>query len=136
LAFSRPAVGGFLGLWETVFGGRKGELGMHTRFETLDVSLELITSLRPLLPAVARRDRSLLDQLRRAATSVASNVSEGNRRVGKDRVHLFRVAAGSAAEVQSQLEIAIAWGDIEQAAAKAPLELVDRVLAMLWKLTR
>jgi four helix bundle protein len=67
----------------------------------LYVSLKLIASLRPLLPLIARRDRDLepLDQVRRAATSVASNVSEGNRRVGKDRLHLFRVAAGSAAEV-------------------------------------
>jgi four helix bundle protein len=102
----------------------------------LDVSLELITSLRPLLPAIARRDRSLLDQLRRAATSVASNVSEGDRRVGKDRVHLFRVAAGSAAEVRTQLQIAVAWGDVDDAAANIPLQLLDRVLAMLWKLTR
>jgi four helix bundle protein len=109
---------------------------MQPRFDTVDVSLKFIAALRPLLPMIARRDRSLLDQVRRAATSVASNVSDGNRRVGKDRIHLFRVAAGSAAEVQAQLEIAIAWGDIDQAAAKTPLELVDRVLAMLWKLTR
>jgi four helix bundle protein len=108
---------------------------MQQRFEALSVSLELITALRPIIPTLARRDRNLGDQIRRAATSVPSNLAEGARRTGKDRLHFFRIAAGSAAE-RTQLQIAVAWGDIDEAAAKAPLELVDRVLAMLWKFTR
>ena len=42
--------------------------------------------------------------------SVVLNLAEGNRRRGQDRVHLFRVAAGSAAEVQAGLDVAEAWG--------------------------
>jgi four helix bundle protein len=109
---------------------------MHERFRTLDAAVELISLLREPVAAIARRDRDLADQLRRAATSVPSNISEGAQRTGKDRLHFFRIAAGSAAEVRTQLQIAVAWGDIDEAAAKAPLELVDRALAMLWKLTR
>jgi four helix bundle protein len=85
---------------------------------------------------VARRDRDLAEQLRRAATSVPSNISEGAQRTGKDRHHFYRVAAGSAAEVRTQLEVAWAWGYIDTAVIGTALALLDRVIAMLWKLTR
>ena len=76
---------------------------------------------------------ALADQLRRAASSVALNIAEGNRRVGQDRFHFFRIAAGSAAEVRAALEVGRAWGSIGASPA-AGAELY-RVLAMLWRLT-
>jgi four helix bundle protein len=109
---------------------------MHERFRTLDAAVELISLLREPVAAVARRDRDLADQLRRAATSVPSNISEGAQRTGKDRHHFYRIAAGSAAEVRTQLEVARAWGYIDTAAIASPLALVDQIIAMLWKLTR
>jgi four helix bundle protein len=71
--------------------------------------------------------------MRRAASSVALNLAEGNRRTGQDRLQFFRIAAGSAAEVRAALEVALAWGYID-AAPLAETEL-DRVLAMVWRLT-
>ena len=65
-------------------------------FIAYDVSLSIVSSLRELRVAIARRDSSLADQLSRAASSIPLNLAEGNRRVGKDRLHSFRVAAGSA----------------------------------------
>ena len=56
-------------------------------------------------------------------------------RVGKDRLHLFRVAAGSADEVRTSLLVAQAWGSFEPAAAEEALGLVDRVLAMTYRLS-
>ena len=68
--------------------------------------------------------------------SVPINIREGNRRTGKDRPHLWRVAAGSADEVIGCLQIAEAWGYVEAAAIARAIELADRVLAMLYRLTR
>ena len=48
-------------------------------------------------------------------------------------MQFFRIAAGSAAEVRAALEVALAWGCID-AAPEAEAEL-DRVLAMVWRLT-
>ena len=62
--------------------------------------------------------------------------AEGQRRVGKDRKHLWRVAAGSADEVRVALRTAVAWGDLNAAQTAKPMQLLDRVLAMLWKMTR
>ena len=105
------------------------------RFHALDVALELIGVLRPILSSIEKRDHGLAKQLRNAATSVPLNISEGNRRLGKDRTHLWSIAAGSADEARTCLLIAQAWGYVEQAALEEPLELLDRELAMLWRLT-
>ena len=104
-------------------------------FHVFDVSLELIRSLRELLARVRQSDGDLARQLRRAAASVLQNISEGNRRRGKDRIYLWEVAAGSADETRSSLLSAEAWGYLDAEDIAEPLELIDRILAMLWRLT-
>ena len=59
------------------------------KFVALELALELIMSLRALQAQIRRRDGNLANQLVKAASSVAANVAEGNRRTGKDRLHLF-----------------------------------------------
>jgi hypothetical protein len=49
---------------------------------------------------------------------------------------VFRIAAGSADEARTALEVAVAWGDLGSERVAPALALLDRVLAMLWKLTR
>lgn len=49
----------------------------------------------------------LVDQLRRCAVSVTSNIAEGFSRYGKaDKKHFYRIALGSLTELQNQLLIA------------------------------
>ena len=104
-------------------------------FQAFDVALEMIGHLRQPLAAITRRDPDLAQQLRRAAASVPLNLSEGRRRNGRDRLHLFRVAAGSADEVVATLRVAEAWGHVEHASIAPALASCDRVLAMVWRLT-
>ena len=106
---------------------------MTHRFQAYDAALGMVGALRPVLAQLAKGDRALADQVRRAGSSVALNLAEGNRRTGQDRLQFFRIAAGSAAEVRAALEVALAWGYID-AAPGAEAEL-DRVLAMVWRLT-
>ena len=106
---------------------------MSHPFHVYGAALGLVSSLRPVIGQLQKADRSLADQLRRAASSVVLNLAEGNHRSGKDRLQFFRIAAGSAAEVKAALEVALAWGMIDPSPA-AEAEL-DRVLAMLWRLT-
>ena len=104
-------------------------------FKVLEMAIALAGQLRGPLEAVRRRDRSLEDQVRRAASSVALNIAEGAGRVGKDRPHHYRVAAGSNLEVAAALRVAVAWGDLEAAEVQPALELGRRVGAMLWRMT-
>lgn len=50
---------------------------------------------------------ALCDQLRRAVTSVTSNIAEGtNRSTYPDKVHFLEISYGSLMEVSSQMEVA------------------------------
>ena len=104
--------------------------------EVHQVALETITALRPLVPLIQRHDRSLAVQLTRAASSIGLNIGAaeysdpGNRRA---RLHS---AAGSANESRSALLVALAWGYVPETRAQPAAQLLDRVVAMLWRLTR
>ncbi|HTJ47239.1 MAG TPA: four helix bundle protein, partial [Kofleriaceae bacterium] len=78
--------------------------------------------------------RSLAEQIHRAACSVPSNIDEANGLAGGRRIEHFRYALGSAREVTTQLRLAQAFGYVDDIAS--PLALLDRVRAMLWRLTR
>ena len=108
---------------------------MPRRFDLYDVILTLIAELRPLVERLRQRDRDQALQLKKAANSILSNVAEGSRRQGRDRLQHWNIAAGSAGEVRVQIEAALAWGDLDLDLAKAPLALLDRALAMLWRMT-
>jgi four helix bundle protein len=97
--------------------------------------LEMAVALWPALDQIEQRDRDLTDQIRRAAASVVLNIAEGAQRSGKDRLHCFRIAAGSAAEVRAGLTLAQAWGYLDSTGQVQVETLLDRVLAMLWRLT-
>ena len=66
---------------------------------------------------------------------MALNLSEGRRRMGKDRRYHWNVAAASAEEAHTCLRVAEAWGDVKQSEIKEALQLLDRHLAILWRLT-
>ena len=103
-------------------------------FDVYDCSLSLVRCLVPVLERLLAHDAKLADQLRRAAMSVSLNIAEANRRTGKDRRNRFRIALGSAAEVASCLDVAVAFrycGEVDHAEAHA---LVDRVRAMTYRL--
>ena len=62
------------------------------------------------------------------------NIAEGRWRTGKDKTNRFRIAAGSASELHACLELAEAWGLVSAALVAKPLEQIDRLLAMTWRL--
>jgi four helix bundle protein len=102
-------------------------------FECLEVAHEAVGSIRGIVATIARRDRSMAEQMRRAAVSIVSNIDEAAGVGGARRTDHFRIALGSTRELTSQLRVAHAWGLVEN--VSTPLDLLDRVRAMLWRLT-
>src|SRR5258708_23017370 len=86
-------------------------------------------------PLIQRQDRALAVQLRTAASSMVLNIAESEYSdPGNRRARLF-TAAGSTNESSSAVPVAIAGGDIPAERADEVLARLDRVMAILWKLT-
>jgi four helix bundle protein len=104
-----------------------------SNFIALNVSYQLIETLAPVVVVIQRNDRDLADQIRRAATSISLNLAEGQRSIKGNRHKHYAIAHGSANEVKAALFVAKAWGWID--ASDRALAIMDRLLALLWKLT-
>ena len=102
-------------------------------FMAYEVTKQLIASLREPVLEIRAHDRELADQLYRAASSVLLNLGEGQKFQDGNRRKHYAIAQGSANEIKAALDAAEAWGWL--GAADEPRALLDRVLAMLWKLT-
>ena len=105
------------------------------RLHVLDAAIDLASALRQPAEAIRRHDPGLYRQLRDACNSIALNIGEATGRTGRDRLHHFRIALGSAHEVRTALRLAAAWGNVPPSATEAALRIIDRIAAMLWRLT-
>ncbi|MGE0872357.1 MAG: four helix bundle protein [Kofleriaceae bacterium] len=104
-------------------------------FDALEMSLTVLDLLASLEARIRQRRKSLADEIGRAGESIALNVSEARLRAGLDRADMFRRAAGSASELTTALRIAKARGYISAAEHESVEAALDRVRAMLWRLT-
>jgi four helix bundle protein len=103
--------------------------------QVAELSFQLIDELQPLVVEIRRRDRSLADQLMRAASSIALNIAEAQKSDGGNMKARFFTAAGSANESRAALRVAIGWRHITPEAALPARQRLDHIIAILWKLT-
>ncbi|HSL19397.1 MAG TPA: four helix bundle protein [Methylomirabilota bacterium] len=104
------------------------ELTAHRKaVEAAGIAISLVSRLPAHL-------RSLADQVVRSASSVAANLAEGQGRFGKDRAYHWRVAYGSAREVDTHLRLLVGAGAIDGSRALVAISLFDEVRAMTWRL--
>lgn len=101
-----------------------------------EYSFQVIAALRPLVARIRRQDRSLADQLVRAASSVALNIGEADLSDAGNQRARFYTAAGSANESLYALRVAVAWGYLGADEVKAAKQLLEIVIPMLRKLSR
>jgi len=101
-----------------------------------ELSIELIETLRPLMPRIKARDKNLAEQIQRAASSVVLNIGEAEYSDPGNRRARFHSAAGSAGETRAAVRLAVAWGIVKRADGEPATALLNRILPMLWKLTR
>ncbi|MRG97250.1 four helix bundle protein [Polyangium spumosum] len=99
------------------------------------VAIEMLRVLRPVMERIATKDPNLGDQMRRAATSVPLNLSEGAYSQGRNERARWHTAMGSAAEVRACLDVAEALGYVDNVDEELRLKL-DHIIGTLHKLTR
>ena len=78
--------------------------------------------------------KSIADQVIRSASSVPANLSEGHGRSGRDRMHHWRIAYGSAKEVDTHLRLLTGAGAIDNSQTATAIQLFDEVRALTWRL--
>ena len=105
---------------------------MHRRPLALEIALNIIRLVRPLLRRIGRYDRELEYQIRKALTSGALNTGEAWKRFKRDRTHLYRVAAASEEEVRTGLLAAEAFGYLSEKDIAASVAEVDRYQRVVW----
>lgn len=92
-------------------------------------------SLAARLPALERFE--LAAQLRRAAVSIPSNIAEGHGGAASQRyLNHVRIAVGSLAELDTQLELAYRLGYLAPADLAGPMQQVARTGRLLHGLAR
>jgi four helix bundle protein len=115
------------------------EVTMHATLPTTGLvahrkALEAAGMAIKLVLRVPAPLRSVADQVIRAASSVPANLAEGHGRSGRDRLQHWRIAYGSAKEVDTHLRLLVAVGAVDPAAARRALGLLDEVRAITWRL--
>ena len=104
-----------------------GLIAHHKALEAAGIAIALV--LRVPAPL-----KSLADQVIRSASSVPANLAEGHGRFGRDRLHHWRIAYGSAKEVDTHLRLLSGSGAIDADRTDSALQLFDEVRAITWRL--
>ncbi|MBU1101990.1 MAG: four helix bundle protein [Bacteroidetes bacterium] len=81
----------------------------HKKLVLWQEAMELVTLIYEVTKKFPKEEEfGLKSQLRRAAVSVPSNISEGlTRRTKVSKIHFLNIADGSMSEIDTQIEIAL-----------------------------
>jgi four helix bundle protein len=109
-------------------------------FQRLDVyqrAVEFLALTSSISTNIPRGHSALLDQLRRASTSIILNIAEGSGRTGTaDAKRTFAIARGSAMECAAVLDAFAVLGVVDASQRDRGIGLLSRVVAMLTKMCR
>ena len=111
---------------------------MHTpiRQEVLDFTIHVTALMRPIVEAIARKDRDLASQVKRATNSFSLNLAEAfGTQKGHERVRL-ETALGSLYEARHGARLAVAWGYVGDGEVKPVLAALDRLGGRIFGLMR
>lgn len=110
----------------------------HKRLTVWQKALELVKKIYEITNSCPRNEEfGLKSQLRRAAVSVPSNIAEGlTRRTKNDKLHFLNTADASLSEIDTQLEISLMLGIIQESRFNEAEEALVKVEQLLGGLKR
>ena len=107
----------------------------HRQLRVWQTSRRLAVEVYRLTQEFPSEERfGLTSQMRRSAVSIPSNIAEGAGRGGAGFRQFLRYAAGSASELETQLDIAHELGLGADSTIRAALVETDTIRRMLWGL--
>ncbi|HLA61936.1 MAG TPA: four helix bundle protein [Nitrospiraceae bacterium] len=108
----------------------------HKKLDLWNAAMELAVTIYQVTDSFQREERySLTDQIRRAVSSVPSNVAEGaGWQTKKEFINYLHMAQGSLSELDTHLELARRLGYLAQsswAMLERQVERIDKMLSGL-----
>lgn len=112
-------------------------LQSHKELIVWQKSMDLVISIYTITSGFPKEELyGLTSQMRRSATSIPSNIAEGRKRgTSRDYRQFLLIAFGSAAELETQLEIAKRLGFGQPENYEQSENLLSEILKMLAKMT-
>jgi four helix bundle protein len=110
----------------------------HKDLDLWNVSIELASEVYRFASKFPYEEKfGLASQTKNAAVSIASNIAEGAARgTNREFIRFLNIAAGSASELDTQLEIIFRIGIGDNSAIEAIRVKLDRVARMIQGLIR
>ena len=105
----------------------------HKKLNVWIKSIELVIEIYGITERLPADEKyGLISQIRRAAVSIVSNISEGSSRKSKiERSRFYEIARSSMVEIDSQIEICIVLNYLKENDIKDLTKLSNEVFAML-----
>ena len=110
----------------------------HRNLDAWNEALGLVTEVYRVTDHFPRSERHVLvDQMRRAAVSIPSNIAEGAARgSSRDFKRFVQIARGSVSELDTQLEISRRLGYLETQTESELIQRMDHIERLLRGLVR
>jgi len=105
----------------------------HKKLEGWKLSMDLAIDIYRTTENFPSQEKySLVDQIRRAATSIPSNIAEGAaRQTKKEFANYLHIAQGSLSELDTQFELARRLGYIDDQTWRTLSERMERIDKLL-----
>ena len=107
----------------------------HEKLEVYQKSVEFLKEVISVIRLLPNGNSDIVNQLRRAATSISLNIAEGAGKTGvADKKRYYSIARGSTLECAAIFDLLKAWNLVDQSVLKTPTSLLSSLAAMLSKL--
>jgi four helix bundle protein len=109
----------------------------HEKMDVYNLAVDFVAVADEIASSLPRGRAYLVDQLRRACTSVTLNIAEGaGEFAGDEKARFYRMAKRSATECAGVLDVCRRLGLASQQLLDAGRELLLRIVSMLIPLIR
>ena len=110
----------------------------YRKLRVYDMAIDLTSETYRLTKTLPRSERyGLVQQMNRAAVSIASNIAEGaGRGDGRDFARFLRIARGSVCELDAQATMAARVGVVDGESARVLREHLEKLKASLTNLEK
>lgn len=110
----------------------------HKKLDIWKFSLDLLLNVYKQTKKFPKSETlGLTSQIRRASVSVTSNIAEGLSRISSlEKIRFLEISRSSLVEIDTQLEIAITLGYLEQTDLKEIDKISNSLFAMLTSLIK